>query len=359
MTDPGASGANTTVYNPVITNNIVLGIDSISIYDGTSSVEEFLVSIDETALIADWSEQQKVAIARLKLKQKAKQFIDSEPNLKTTTCWNTLKDALKQQFTLPCVRGSAMKNFIECRQRLGEPCRQFLTRLKLLANKTVTLSGIAATDQPIVDKLEQDITTQFTLGLLMPIKQRVLSRNPTSLAKALELAEREESVENLLRPSNRECRNVNVSSPQNFQNQRNNEPGNHRNPNFQNYRSNTASGQQRENHNTGQRYRPPNNNQRNNSTCSRCKKTGHTAEFCRTRGLTCFGCKQPGHVIKYCPENTTSRDTFQQLCFSCQQPGHFARFCPARSTEQRNRDLNFSAASSQPRGVAANQARWD
>ena len=66
MTDPAASPANPTIYSPRITNNIVLGIDSISVYDGTSSVEEFLGSIDETALIADWTEQQKVAIARLK-----------------------------------------------------------------------------------------------------------------------------------------------------------------------------------------------------------------------------------------------------------------------------------------------------
>lgn len=151
---------NVTI-SPVITNNIVLGIDSISTYDGTSSIEEFLGSIDETALIADWTEQQKVAIARLKLKQKAKQFIDSEPDLKRTTSWTTLKDALKQQFTLPYVRGAAMKNFVECRQRVSEPSRQFLTRLKILGNKTITLTGVKNTDQPILDKLEQDITTSL------------------------------------------------------------------------------------------------------------------------------------------------------------------------------------------------------
>ena len=42
--------------------------------------------------------------------------------------------------------------------------------------------------------MKQDITTQFTLGLLMPIKQRVLSGNPDELEEALELVEREESI---------------------------------------------------------------------------------------------------------------------------------------------------------------------
>lgn len=304
-------------------------------------------SIDETALIADWTEQQK---ARLKLKQKAKQFIDSEPDLKRTTSWTTLKDALKQQFTLPYVRGAAKKNFVECRQRVSEPSRQFLTSLKILGNKTITLTGVKNTDQPILDKLEQDITTQFILGLLMPIKQRVLSRNPATLAKALELAER---VENVLRPSNRECRNVNTSdNTTGFRNQQNRNTGNQRNMNTQGYRGNNTNGQYEREYNMGQGHR--------NQSCTRCKRTGHTAEFCSGPVSKCYGCNQPGHVIRFCPDRS-SNNAARQLCFFCQKPGHFSRFCPERSVNQRrpNDDLIFKAASLQPRGVAANQAGWE
>ena len=193
----------------VNSNNVIIGLDSIPTYDGLSSIEEFLAVIDETAVLTNWTDQQKISIARLKLRNKAKQFIDSEPSLKTTTNWDNLADSLRKQFIRQYVKGSAMKNFIECRQRTGETCRQYLTRLKLLANRTVTVTDNAANNVIINNKLEQDITTQFTLGLLMPIKQRVLSGNPKSLQDALTAAEREESIEHLLHPTtSRDCRAV-------------------------------------------------------------------------------------------------------------------------------------------------------
>ena len=191
-------------------NNIFIEIDSIPNFEGQSSIEEFLSIIEETAVLVNWSEEQRLSVARVKLRGQAKQLLEAEPTLKDTKKWKDLKQALQNQFTRHFVSGSAMKQFIECKQRIGESCRQFLTRLKILGNRTLKLTRVP--DQIIKTKLEQDITSQFCLGLCLPIKQRVLTANPTSLENALEIAEREEIIESFLRPSNnRECRMANSS----------------------------------------------------------------------------------------------------------------------------------------------------
>lgn len=332
ITTPTSTAA--TIGAPAIPNiapgNLVIGIDSLPTYDGTTGINEFLSVIEETSVLANWTSQQMVAIARLKLRHRAKQFIDSEPALLTTQSWTTLKESLKKQFTRQHVKGSAMKNFMECRQKSGESCRQFLTRLKLLGNRTITLTGDPANDDPIQRKLEQDITTQFILGLMMPIKQRVLSGNPQTLDEALSVAEREESIENLIHPSSsRECRGVNWT-PAGKQN---------------GYSSNNAS-------------------KAKVFKCDKCKKMGHTEKFCRSATqIVCFYCNKPGHFKSSCPQNDARyqqrKPNFtERLCYTCKQPGHLARNCP-RNQQGPRQALNTNAATSQPRSSAAQEANWE
>lgn len=336
--DPSDAAATTSAVPVTITtNNVVIGIDSIPTYDGQSSIEEFLSVIDETALLAKWTDEQKVAIARLKLRNKAKQFIESEPSLKTTNCWKTLKDSLKKQFIRQYVKGAAMKMFIDCRQRTGETCRQFLTRLKLLANRTVNLTGDPAIDLIITTKLEQDITTQFTLGLLMPIKQRVLSSNPTNLVDALTSAEMEESIENLIHPSiARECRLVNTPNIRNI--------GQQQPPSNQEDRRPEQRAQNTQRH----------------IKCYKCNKEGHTSNYC---SIVCFKCRQGGHFARDCPRNNLQpgRSQSQALCYRCQKPGHIARYCPETRDTYRPRTsaLNSSTAAQQPRRSAVQEASWE
>lgn len=329
--------------NPVVNNGAVMCLDIVPTYDGQGSIGDFMSIIEETAILANWSDRQKTCIVRLKLRGKAKQFIDSEPELQTTADWAKLKQELRTQFSRPCVKGSAIKNFIECRQRIGETCRQYLTRLKLLANKTLELTGDATDDAADRRKLEKDISTQFVLGLVHPLKQRVLSKNPSNLTAALECAEQEESIENLIHSStSRECRAVKL-------NQQNVQP---------------------------KKY-----------YCNICKKPGHTDNYCRnansrnlrqvrTRNNLCFKCNKPGHYQRDCPDtrratqvynnqnrntsvrarNTTTSNQQQRTCFRCNQPGHFARECTA---EIGSLNLNSDAAASQPRSPAAMEATWE
>ncbi len=295
--------------------NLFIGLASIPTYDGTTSAEEFLNVLEETSILADWTDTQKISVARLKLRYRAKQYIESEPTLKTTTSWALLKDSLKTQFGRHYVKGTAMKQFIECKQRTGEACRQYLTRLKVLGHRTATLTGNPATDKLLEEKLLGDIATQFTLGLLMPIKQRVLSGNPATLDEALEIAEREESIENFLKPHSRECRGI----------------------------------------------------MNKKKTAGPSRQNRWNQETPQARKMVCYNCNQEGHVRPNCPKlkDVNRQDNRGTLvCFRCHKEGHFAKNCRtevgAFSQQSGNRqNLNSNAAPYQPRDVAANEASWD
>lgn len=220
-----------------------------------------------------------MAIARLKLRGRAKQCIEAEPDLKTTTSWNTLKGELKRHFTITTIKGTAMRDFIECKQRVGEPCRQYLMRLKVLGNKTISLTGDEVTDRVLKNKLEQDLITQFLLGLLMPIKQRVLSRNPGSIAEAIEI-EIVDETERRVRTPNRPFKQGNKD-----------------------YRDNRYGG----------------------LNCWTCGRAGHIQRFCRNTSVTCYACNKLGLVATSCPNKTWTNSRL--TCFNCKKPGHMAQDC--------------------------------
>ena len=56
-----------------------------AVYDGTSSIKEFLTIVEETDNLAEWTNKQLLAIVRLKLRFKARQYLDSELSFKATT----------------------------------------------------------------------------------------------------------------------------------------------------------------------------------------------------------------------------------------------------------------------------------
>ena len=54
--------------------HMMISVDSVPTYDGTSSIEEFLNIVEETGTLAEWTHKQLLAIVRLKLRFKAKQY---------------------------------------------------------------------------------------------------------------------------------------------------------------------------------------------------------------------------------------------------------------------------------------------
>ena len=300
--------------NPVVLNNVVIGLDAIPTYDGIGSIDEYLAIVEETSLLANWTELQKVAITRLKLRGQAKQFIVAETTLQTTPSWDALARALKKQFRRPEINGEARKQYMECKQRVGETCRQFLTRLKVHANKTFSLTGEKNIDQELQRRFEEDLTTQFIMGLQMPLKAKVLSKNPENLDAALVVAEREEAIESLIKPfgSHRECRGIDRS------------------------RTNTEPSKRLK--------------------CYNCQGEGHFARECRQTKpqFRCFKYNQAGHFANSC-KMQAKRET--RICYNCNTVGHLRINCPSRQTSryEKRRHLNANAATFRPQGQAAEQ----
>ena len=157
MTPPPAEEVK--ALTPVVLNNVVTGIQAISTYNGEGSIIEYLAIVEEAALLANWTEVQKVAITRLKQRGQAKQFIESETALQTTPSWDALSRALKKPFQKPEINGEAKRRYMDCRQHVGETCRQFLTRLKVFGNRTITLTGEKAVDQVLQNRYEEEMIT--------------------------------------------------------------------------------------------------------------------------------------------------------------------------------------------------------
>lgn len=306
-----------TLINPVVLNNVVIGLDSVPTYDGLSNVDEFIGIIEETATLANWTEAQKVAITRLKLREDAKQFVKSEEDLKTTPSWDALSRALKKQFQRTEINGESRRKFLECKQRTVETSRQFLTRLKSLGNHTMSYTGIKDVDAVLKHRFEEDLITQFMMGLLMPIKARILSKAPNTLNSALELAEREEAIESLIKPST---------------------------PHREYIRGMQSS-------------EPERNKSNDVIRCYKCQQAGHFARDCRDqkpREFKCFKCNKVGHFANDC-RTTNARDL--RTCYNCYKVGHLRRNCPTsqRTGTEGQRSLNSQAATFRPRSQAAQQ----
>ena len=64
-----------------------------AVYDGTSSIKEFLTIVEETDTLAEWTNKQLLATVRLKLRFRAKQYLDSELQLRVS--WKADKGQAK------------------------------------------------------------------------------------------------------------------------------------------------------------------------------------------------------------------------------------------------------------------------
>lgn len=223
--------------------NCVVSIDSIPIFDGTTSVNDYFNLIDETALLAGWTVAQKTSIARLKLRGPAKEFLESDEAIKTAN-WEALKEYFYSQFKPVTIPGQALQNFLKCVQTPYQSAREYLVRLKILGARMAKLSDNAAERAFQQAKLQQDILQQFIFNLRMPVRQRVLSKNPQTLREALEVAEMEELIE--LTTKNLKIQEVSVQS------------------------------------------------------CHNCKEVGHFKAKCPK--IRCFKCEKLGHVSSSCKE---------------------------------------------------------
>jgi hypothetical protein len=163
------------------------GMDDVSIYqliDKTNMIKE----------LAKWDDKQTAIYVKLRLGGGAAEFIQAFGSMYDT--WDKLKEALTQQYGDRASRIELEKQLVFSMQNEGESAADFMARLLLISNKLKdcysreNLFGSCFNTEVIRER----VLHQFLGGLNKDIRRFVLVRSPDNLEKALEIAQREESV---------------------------------------------------------------------------------------------------------------------------------------------------------------------
>ncbi|KAG5894843.1 hypothetical protein JTB14_033685 [Gonioctena quinquepunctata] len=239
-------------YEPTI----IISMDNLPSFNGTTDIKDFISEIEYLAAVARWTDSQISSIVRLKLTGIARLFIDTDDKLKNTINWPEFKKELLQQFSRLKLPGEEEKEFLNCYQKNSESVRNFSIRLRASAAKLRKFTGINRVDDVLKQKFEQDTLVQFCIGLIDPVRKKVLSASPVSLKEAIKLAEKEELIETLTAQTNMNFRNFNT----------------------------------------------------NKIVCTHCNRKGHEESNCKKKNCVCYHCEEFGHLSYRCPNRNSFRN---------------------------------------------------
>ena len=116
-------------------NNFAEFLSMIPEFSGSEdlSIEQFIEKLHEISSVADWTEQQILTAAKLKLSGEAGRFAKSHPLVKKCKNLEELKTQLKNRFGKPGDNNCLLK-FTQATQKINENTRSFLSKLSGLAH---------------------------------------------------------------------------------------------------------------------------------------------------------------------------------------------------------------------------------
>lgn len=251
--------------NPV---GVISLVEAFTGEKGSVSVTQFLESVDVAGCLGNWSDSQKLGIAKLKLKGTAYLFLSAHAEVKAFTKWEEFREALTLRFKKKEPLAHAEQRFRSCTQRASEGIEEFATRLLLEGQETVRKSTDEAENLFRKKVLGEALLAQFLCGLRDGIKRFVLSRNPMSFEEAITIAQLEEHNEQLV--SGQESKKILFASASS--------PSRGAKGNGKTGPVKTAS-----------------------IVCFDCGKAGHVRRDCpRQKGVECFNCGKRGHIKRQC-----------------------------------------------------------
>lgn len=183
-------------------------MDSVEEFSGESDVTvgDFFDQIDLLGNHAGWSDQDKLLVAKLRVKGRAKGFITSNLSLKRETSYDVFRTQLLDNFEIRISSHTSLKQLLLAYQRPTESVRNFASRLEALSHRTVTNE---LRDNEAVNGVRQENLLQaFLAGLKPDIQRAVVIQNHKTFAKAKthaslqeELQEQMQTVNNTVRAS--------------------------------------------------------------------------------------------------------------------------------------------------------------
>lgn len=254
-------------------------------------INDFLERVDLAATVGGWSEAQKLGIAKMSMKGKARLYLAANAEVKALANWDEFVATLKSKFKRKEPQVHAEKRFRECVQGDKESVEDFATRL-MIEGQNLVKEGATAAETALRKTIhEEGLLAQFLSGLRISIRRPVLSRSPAIFSAAIEIAEEEESNE-LLAPSP-----APVTSSVYFTR------GNQNQNNYKgkgNYQNSYQGNQHYQNSSNGNFQKTP-----SQTECFNCGGFGHMKHACRNpHRPKCNNCGKRGHHQKVCRGNS-------------------------------------------------------
>lgn len=160
----------------------------INNFDGEifANVQYFFTNLEDTGRIAQWNNQELLAVFKSKLKGLALKYFIEDPELLNEKDFQKVKTRFSKYFETKTSLSLRQQQFSNCSQNPGESVRSFAIRV---SNLTVSYFGIENSSQPgakvIVDQTK---LAKFLEGLQPSLKRIALTRNPSSFEDAVENA---------------------------------------------------------------------------------------------------------------------------------------------------------------------------
>jgi hypothetical protein len=160
------------------------------------NIKNFLESIDTIGTLGNWTENNKITVAKLRLKDQALLFKDTHATLKECADWREFQNILIDRFDTKEPAVYRLQKFIQARQAPTEKVQQFATRIRCLGLKTIDEEQLNAL--PVEEKtvrlqvLEENVLNYFLLGLHEDIRRLTMSHSPHTFQDAVKVAQQEE-----------------------------------------------------------------------------------------------------------------------------------------------------------------------
>ena len=395
MINPGPTPANSQTVSPITqpaadiqrqenppvkTENSTLStsaMDAIPKYDGTSKIDDFLDTVDASAVFFGLTPVQTKYLVMIKLTGKAKEFLNSHLALKRDGSWQQLRDGLKSRFQERPPLGHADNKFQNCKQQTKESVIDFSERLRGYGVKTVKYGDDEQRNHFLSDCLRKDFLRIFLAGLNEDVRRSVLMAEPQTFEDAIFLAEKAERVEKALKVDKQVAVNELQRPPrETFTQKRNNYPRDRSSFPMRKFQSayvqddrrvprndavrtnmhyNNAIHYNRQGHSHGFAYTPNREGQGTHLMQARASgyagrqyrsdKTAHAPHRNINRSYqqrtfsqqgyarnennqtgACFRCGNRGHWANSCPANV-------RKCNKCNRPGHDANHCRSKDNQ--------------------------
>ena len=264
------------------------------------TLDQFVISIETAANLTKWTDEQQVAIVRLRLTGPAAECMKANNNF-IDMKWSEVKKALMDRFGSKETRQDAYHKLRECAQSENESIAQYAQRIQILGGKCLKPTDNEGEAKIRKEILDEQLLSTFIQGLQPRLKRFVATHCPKTLTEAIAKAEHEEQFavqekgvlmigesqapRSESSTEQRQSRKSEGSST--FRGTR--PPQGNREFVRENGRGRSQSRDRRVDRQPNQQGRQQ-GRQKGNDSCHRCGKRGHWARDCRQ--------KQPGNNMR-------------------------------------------------------------